>query len=577
MAFNLINFKKGTLAGLETLKTNNGVEEGTFYLTIDQDKETSRLFIGTGASSALPINNSIITVQNPSDLNNTSNITPYQDGDFAYVTNGNILAVKKGNGWTQINGVDNSRIWTSFTPSISTTGDTATISWAMENAANDTLPDDQGNTPAITMEGANGVTVSSNANALTITGTAYELNSAAVQANSNTAVVKLQSKASESGNLSDVSSITVSAGNNVKITGTANNIVIAAEDIKLDSNALSLANNATQGFDISVQDTDNNGNTITLDPKLTLGTHTATADEIHFVNGVANLNVYTKNEIDQKLTTVDAMSYQGIISGSDLINQTSGLHKGDTYKASANFTLPAANSSTAAAVSVKAGDLVIVSSSNTEGANGEINSTPVKYDVVPSGDDFYVFNGLGANGTGNGIQIEDGSNNVLASLEIAAGNQIAVSSTHDTNNDAIAAVTVAHGTISASTNGDANTPTGNASAANTQGKHASKTFDVVTGLTTSNGHVTGTTVERIQVVDTVSQIDTANTDVAVTAPASGQTDFEKAATVTATIALEDENNTAVNSDTLAFTLRSDNLKITTSGSTITANYVWGQF
>lgn len=41
MAFDLINFKKGTLAGLNTLKTNNGIEEGTFYLTIDE-KQTNQ-------------------------------------------------------------------------------------------------------------------------------------------------------------------------------------------------------------------------------------------------------------------------------------------------------------------------------------------------------------------------------------------------------------------------------------------------------------------------------------------------------------------------------------------------------
>lgn len=103
MAFNLINFKKGTLAGLNTLKTNNGIEEGTFYLTIDENKETSRLFIGTGTSTALPVNSNIVTVTNRSELNSTLLATPFNDGDFAYVTSENILAVKIGNQWQQIN------------------------------------------------------------------------------------------------------------------------------------------------------------------------------------------------------------------------------------------------------------------------------------------------------------------------------------------------------------------------------------------------------------------------------------------------------------------------------------------
>ena len=126
MAFNLINFKKGTLARLETLKSNSGVEEGTFYLTIDDQKQTSRLFIGTSATTALPVNSNISIVANTSDLDAAGAATPFNDGDFAYVSNGNILAVKIGNAWHQINAPD-SRAVKSLTPSITTTGGIATI------------------------------------------------------------------------------------------------------------------------------------------------------------------------------------------------------------------------------------------------------------------------------------------------------------------------------------------------------------------------------------------------------------------------------------------------------------------
>lgn len=93
MAFNLINFKKGTLAGLNTLKTNSGIEEGTFYLTIDENKQTSRLYIGTGATTALPVNSNITVVQTESELTN-AHAANFNDGDFAYVVAGNILAVR---------------------------------------------------------------------------------------------------------------------------------------------------------------------------------------------------------------------------------------------------------------------------------------------------------------------------------------------------------------------------------------------------------------------------------------------------------------------------------------------------
>ena len=93
MAFNLINFKKGTLAGLNAIKQAGTVEEGTFYLTIDNNKQTSRLYIGTGTTTALPVNSNIAVVTNRSDLSN-AHATNFNDGDFAYVTSENILAVR---------------------------------------------------------------------------------------------------------------------------------------------------------------------------------------------------------------------------------------------------------------------------------------------------------------------------------------------------------------------------------------------------------------------------------------------------------------------------------------------------
>lgn len=126
MAFNLINFKKGTLAGLNNLKTNSGIEEGTFYLTIDDAKQTSRLYIGTGATTALPVNSNITVVQNASDLT-AAHAANFNDGDFAYVTTGNILAVKYYNKWTQINAVNEGNIVSTLTPTISTENNVATI------------------------------------------------------------------------------------------------------------------------------------------------------------------------------------------------------------------------------------------------------------------------------------------------------------------------------------------------------------------------------------------------------------------------------------------------------------------
>ena len=593
MAFNLINFKKGTLAGLETLKTNNGVQEGTFYLTIDSQKQTSRLFIGTAADTVLPVNSNISIVNTTADLEASGAATPFNDGDFAYVSTGNILAVKIGNAWHQINAPD-SRAVKSLTPEISTSSGVATIQWKLRDQDGNIIPEADPSNPAnvvansvpdITLTGANGITVSSNDDDLTITGTSYEMSSAAVVANSDEAIIKLQSKDSATATAADVSSISIKGGTNVDITGSANEVVITAQDTVLSSVTGAAASSGT-GFTITVADTDGNQPSGSIDPKITLGTHTAAADQIGFTNGVANLPVYTKDEIDNMNRALDALKYRGTVgSGGSFAQQVSqvggsGLEVaiGDTFKLvgenTSTYTVPVAGGTT---VTAHGGDLIIAN--GTEGNDGNITSASLYFDVVPSGDEKIEFKGLGAGGAGNGIQIEDGNATVLSSIEIAQGNQIAVSSTHTGTDGEKAVVTVAHGTISSSVTGDANTPTGDASAANTQGTHASKTFDVVTGLTTSNGHVTGTTVERIQVVDTVSQLDTTNTAISVATvqntaqhPEDGGT-----STVTEAIYLVDEDGTAVNNTSLAFSVGSDNLAISNNGNAIKLNLVWGSF
>ena len=98
--FNLINFKRGTLASLQAL-TSAQIEEGTFYLTLEEGSgapESARLFIGRnidGTKKVVPVNQGIVTVTNVEDLNTLAG--NFQAGDFAYVSNGNILAVRSRN------------------------------------------------------------------------------------------------------------------------------------------------------------------------------------------------------------------------------------------------------------------------------------------------------------------------------------------------------------------------------------------------------------------------------------------------------------------------------------------------
>lgn len=595
MAFNLINFKKGTLSGLNTLKTNSGVEEGTFYLTIDNNMNTSRLFIGTSATTALPVNSNITVVQTTDALTDAHAAT-FNDGDFAYVTTGNILAVRYNGHWTQINAPD-SRAIKDLTPSISTSSGTATITWTLRDQ-NDTpiqTSDATPVAPSITMTGANGVAVSNTDRALTITGTSYEMSAPAIASNSNVATLKLQSKANATASAVDVSSVTLTGGTNVTLTGTANAITIAAEDTTMGT--VTVANNATSGFDITVADSNSNSDTGTIDPKITLGTHTDAADQISFISGVANLPVYTKDEIDSMNKSLDAITYRGTVGtggskataitgiptaekGASTTIET-GMKVGYAYKlvgdSATSYTVTTGyNNGTAVTTTAHGGDIIIANGTEaTSGtAAGYITTATLFYDIVPSGDEVTVYQGLGSSKNGNGIEIKDGASTTLASLEIAAGSQISVSSTHTDNNTgdgAKAVVTVAHGTISSSTTG--NPTTGSLTSGNTQSAHGDLTINAVTGLTTDNGHVTAVTVTPFKVTDTVSQLDTTNTALSITrtAAVSGVGNY---ATVTSTIALMDENSTAVNSKSLAFKIGSDNLDITKSGDDkILVNFV----
>ena len=111
-----IEFKSGSQANLNALIASGTATEGTFYLTTD----THRLYIGrevtaettgygTGAVTTpvsggsktipIPINEGIATVDTIQDLNQVN----ANQGEFYYVAGPNILAVRSGAQWVQLN------------------------------------------------------------------------------------------------------------------------------------------------------------------------------------------------------------------------------------------------------------------------------------------------------------------------------------------------------------------------------------------------------------------------------------------------------------------------------------------
>lgn len=565
MAFNLINFKRGTLAGLNTLKTNSGIEEGTFYLTIDDNKQTSRLYIGTSATTALPVNSNITVVANKTDLTDT-HAAPFNDGDFAYVTNGNILAVKIGTKWQQINTpptAEDYKYLTDVTYNIATENGVATITWT------GTRSDGQSVTDNYTVTGANGITASGSGKALTLTGTSYQM--AAPTVTDNTGAIKLQSKSSASATAADVSTVNLKGGSNVTLTSKTsepNTITINAVDTVNTGLAISNGDTtnggtgATTGFTVKV--TDSKGDVEDhFNPQISVLTNEAgtTKTNISFDNGIAALPVYNKAEVDRKISSLSGMKYAGTINQSQASTKSTG-HVGDTYKATEAFSLSQGMSASGAAVAIKPGDLLIVSnSSGTIDADNNVTDG-LKFDVVPSGDE--TVNVYTVTSDTYGIKIhEEPSGNDIGGLKLApaANSQITLSESTDSNN--IKTVTVGHSSITTTaTTGDGQ--------AQTDGSPF--TFNAVTAISTTNGHVTGVTTTPITVKDTNASL----TSITNTVTAGTGNDANKKATVTTAAVLHHTNGDDDNKNT-SFSLNSDNLKITASGTTITTNFVWGTF
>lgn len=547
--FNLIKFKRGTMSGLKAL-TSAQIEDGTFYLTIDNNTDTSRLFIGKDGKT-LPVNHSIITVANKSALDSA---TSYQEGDFAYITDGNILAVRHHDVWVQINAPD-SRAIKDFSTAVNTSNGTATISFSLRDQNDNVIPAATGELQPFSIAGAagTGITVSNSGNNITIAGDPATLAASAPNANSTT--VSLTSTGGSSSG-----SFTLSSGDsNVTIGGTANAITISAKDTVLDSVHSESGNgdgsSGTDGFYFTVADTDDHAVTGTIDPIIVLADHTATSDQIHFSDGTATLPVYSKNDIDGMLKGLNAMTYKGLVGSTgnryETLGDITNPSIGDTFLATADIAnVPVRTGATNS--TAHAGDLLIANTTGTENANGQITSG-LYYDIVPSGNDdplVYSMERLGDSNNGNGFKLIEGDG-VIGSMEISAGSQMAVSTTSSGTNGANVVVEVAHGTISSATNGNPSTGT-----AVPQTPGNTLTINAVTGLTTNNGHVTAVQVTPYQVKDSVSVIDDELSEVEVQAS-------NNVATVTNKVALVNSmSDAAIGSKDLAFDLASQNLTVT---------------
>lgn len=526
-----IMFKRGLQANLPQTAV-----DGSFYLTED----TQRLYVGIGENNApVELNRTIRSVESLTALNALkgpvgSNANDgVAVGDFYYVAggansvSGNILAycsAVDATGkptWVQINPDTNTKLATS-TSAVTKTAVTGGVKVATS------VQDTEGRTASgdFQVVGSENITVALVDGKIKIStpdgsDTTYEIKT---QANSSKGTILLDSTGTDSsinigGKNSDVTVISDDSGN----------ITIGVADMRTKSIAVDAKPTSGNGFDLKVDGMDVGD----FDPTIKLGDNAA----IHFVDGNATLPVYTKTEVDTKvsnsLKTFDAMAYKGTVTSADASTKLASTgNVGDTYKAASEITTP---------VKANTGDLIIATGS--DGA--------VTWDVIPSGDDQTI---TGA-ATTSGISVSDQSG-TLAEISVVKGDKINISNSTSGKKTTL---TVGHEAITQ--------PTPVAGTAVTQTAKNSAEFTAITDIAEDGyGHVTGITTKKLTVVDTHNDVSGVS---ALVSGSNNKVETEVSVTTTDGTTKTGKFSIGAAADSI--------IKVTGSGSATTLALEWGSF
>ena len=583
-----VKFLKGTQSNFNNLST---FTDGAFYLTTDTD----RLYFAQSSTECVPLNQFIRTVT--WEQFNALTTTQVAKGDYYYVPEQNILAVCKDNNakliWTQLNPDSNDN--TTFDEinfESSVVDNTVTITEKLKEynaiAAEQTGKTVNGN---LKLKGTNGIALTTENTAksttITVEGDTYSLSTdmkdarqyeagkayhvgdiivfngqyrrckAEVSADQNKSAAAIADSFETlnagislvSANGQESSTFGFKQGANVTIIQTDGQITVGATDTTLKENGFTVSNNATQGFDIKVSDTSNTVVGGTLDPIINVGS--SGSSSVHFVDGKANLPVYTTSEIDSKFKGLNGMTYKGTVGTGALQDlPTSNVSSGDTYMVAADTTVNAQ--------AVKKGDLFIAT--GEEGADGYIASSGITWTHVPSGDDNYQNSTYEGNATpgSNKWGIKEVSGSSVGDIQLVAGTNMNISSKlggANGNSTAAMITTINHGSVGAASVTDATDATGG----DTTPK---STITAVTGIgRDSNGHVASVTTKQFNIQDTTYTFGAEAKDNKIVTK------------------LTDSNNTP---QAVTYGVTSSSLNVTTSAAaannvTVNVELEWGSF
>ena len=535
MAIN-VGFLRGSQANLKALNT---YKEGSFYLTTDTD----RLYFAQSSSELVDLNKYLRMVASEAAL---PAIATAEVGDFYYISDINVLAVKKAESDTK---------WTQINPDTTLTANAQNISVQQVTADKEvkiaeSVSDSKGHVSKgdFNIAAGNNVHLSVDAatNKITISADNDTTNTTySVEASKNGSTAEIHLKGSDKSD--DKVGLTLSDGGSLTVNE-ADDVIDIAIPSKVKAE-LSFDSNGQLVPTATLTSKGGNATSTAVTPTIKLGDNTT---PYKFASGTATLPVYTKTETDQKITdalaAADALTYKGTVSSTDASSKiVKTANVGEVYKAATNISVTVDGKTIAA----KTGDLLI--SEGTDGA--------VTWVVVPSGDDQTI---SGENDAEK-VLVKDQSG-LIAGIAVADGTHIDVvgttsgkTTTFTINQKAdYTAQDVAGSTADVTLAAATKTPT-------------SAEFTAVTEIETdAYGNVVNGSIKtkKLTVRDTHANISQVATGVTVAAS-------KDKATITTGVT---DTDTVTKTDT--FALSSTSLEITSVGTEskeAAINLVWGTF
>ena len=164
---------------------------------------------------------------------------------------------------------------------------------------------------------------------------------------------------------------------------------------------------------------------------------------------------------------------------------------GDTYKVVTQKTYFTTSSTTTGQQAARIGDMFIATSTDGTEVNGFIEASKIKWEYIPSGDDESFSYKLDA--TNTVVRLLD-KNNMQTGPSITIGNGLTGSLSANTSSGTL---TITHSTITTTTSADTDIAVGTS-----QNTSSTGSITAITGLTISNGHITGYKTGKFTVTDT---------------------------------------------------------------------------